>query len=478
MLEISRAEIKAKLARDNPWWTEPESVDEWMYADLPHRAYFHGFYSLCQKSSVRRAVVLMGPRRVGKTVMLHQAIHQSIKNEVAPRTLLYVSIDHPVYTGMALEQFVMMLMERNGLTNNDRFSVFFDEIQYLRDWEVHLKGLVDSYPNARFVASGSAAAALRLKSEESGAGRFTDFMLPPLTFAEFLQFTEKEDALINYDNGKTTSPDIKALNMEFINYLNHGGYPEAVLSSEVRGNVSRFIQKDIVDKSLLKDLPSLYGIGDVQELNKLFSVIAYNTAQEFSYTKLSNASGVGKDTIRRYIEYLEAAFLITKVVRIDDSGKSFQRERSFKLYLTNPSIRSALFSPVTGEDEGIGHLVETAIFSQWFHSDWMRLLRYARWKSGEVDLVAMDSATLRPDWALEVKWTDRFHQRPDELGALLAFARKTGMANLYTTTRTVSGNIAYDHFNISYEPSSLYCYWVGKTCVHHRLATHSLKETR
>lgn len=59
--------------------------------------------------------------------------------------------------------------------------MFFDEIQYLKSWEVHLKALVDRYPNLKFVASGSAAAALRLKSNESGAGRFTEFLLPPLT---------------------------------------------------------------------------------------------------------------------------------------------------------------------------------------------------------------------------------------------------------------------------------------------------------
>jgi predicted AAA+ superfamily ATPase len=53
-----------------------------------------------------------------------------------------------------------------------------------------------SYPGCNFVATGSAAAALKLKSHESGAGRFTDFILPPLTFAEYLQFVGKEDALI------------------------------------------------------------------------------------------------------------------------------------------------------------------------------------------------------------------------------------------------------------------------------------------
>ena len=71
--------------------------------------------------------------------------------------------------------------------------LFLDEIQYLADWERHLKAFVDAHPDVRCVASGSAAAALRLKSVESGAGRFTDFLLPPLTFYEYLDLQDKAD---------------------------------------------------------------------------------------------------------------------------------------------------------------------------------------------------------------------------------------------------------------------------------------------
>lgn len=66
------------------------------------------------------------------------------------------------------------------------------EIQYLKDWEVHLKTLVDSYRDSKFIVSGSAAAALNFKSNESGAGRFTDFLLSPLTFYEYIPINKLE----------------------------------------------------------------------------------------------------------------------------------------------------------------------------------------------------------------------------------------------------------------------------------------------
>jgi len=119
--------------------------------------------------------------------------------------------------------------------------------------------LVDNFPETKFIASGSAAAALRLKSKESGAGRFSDFMLPPLTFYEFLSFLGEDERLISVAAPNTyAARDLDKLNERFVDYLNFGGYPEAVLNAQVRANADQFIKNDIIDKVLLKDLPSLF----------------------------------------------------------------------------------------------------------------------------------------------------------------------------------------------------------------------------
>ncbi len=478
MLEISKREIISRLkAVDNPWWDERPVPEEWMYADLPRRAYFNAFHSLCCESGVRRAPVLMGPRRVGKTVMLHQTIHQMIQDGWNPRHILFASVDTPLYTGLPLETFVNILIELHKMDRNTPFAVFFDEIQYLRDWEVHLKSLVDSYPKARFVASGSAAAALRAKSRESGAGRFSDFMLPPLTFAEYLAFIGREKELIGKDAkyfDKIQLTHIDQLNEEFVNYVNYGGYPEAVTSPNVRRDAPQFIRRDIIDKALLRDIPSLYGINDVQELYRLFTVVAYNTGEEFTFDGLSKASGVKKATLRKYIEYLEAAFLIIKVRRVDETGKAFKRERGFKLYLTNPSIRAALFQPIGPDDDAMGHLAETAFFSQWFHAEEMDTLRYARWKGGEVDFIQLN-ATLKPAWAVEIKWADRYFKNPQELGALLAFTEKATLHKALATTRTAFGFTQVGEIGISHIPCSLYAYWIGKEIVQGKVTDISSK---
>ena len=93
--------------------------------------------------------------------------------------------------------------------------------------------------NIKAVVSGSAAAALKLKSDESGAGRFTDILLPPLTFYEYLELLNEGD-IVTKPNFQTN--DIKSLNEKFIYYLNFGGYPEVIFSpqySPIRHALSR-----------------------------------------------------------------------------------------------------------------------------------------------------------------------------------------------------------------------------------------------
>lgn len=478
MLEIAERDVLNSLKQDNPWW---DAGFEHPFVEFTRtRAYFARFCELSLNWDVRRSVILMGPRRVGKTVMLRQLVAHAIADGMEPSCILFASIDTPLYSGMPLTRLLDLFEKQTGHDATSRRLVIFDEIQYLKDWEVHLKVLTDRYPNTRFIASGSAAAALRLKSYESGAGRFTDFLLPPLTFAEFLDFLGLEDDLISPEpSGQTLRyrvRDITRLNGAFIDYLNFGGYPEAVLNPEIQRNVGRYLGRDIIDKVLLRDLPSLYGIQDVPELNRLFTTIAYHSGQEISLDGLAQSSGVAKNTIAKYLEYLEAAFLIVRVRRVDDSGRTFQRMRHFKAYLTNPSMRAALFSPLNDGDEAMGPMAETAIFSQWFHSEAMGDLYYARWKSGrqtrEVDLVKLNPANMRPAWAYEVKWSDRFVDRPEELEGLVEFAQKNWDSNMPVgaTTKTVTRETRVAGITIKHFPCASHCYQIGRNVIEGRPA--------
>jgi hypothetical protein len=101
-----------------------------------------------------------------------------------------------------------------------------------------------------------------------------------------------------------------------------------------------------------------------------------------------------------------------------------QRITSFKIYLTNPSLRCALFSPLTETDPAVGSMVETAIFAQWLQKRSF-VVYYTNWNKGpapgEVDIVGVNIARQKPDWAVEVKWSDRYFDKPNELKLLCHF---------------------------------------------------------
>jgi predicted AAA+ superfamily ATPase len=466
---IPKPLILDKLRFENPWWVSG-SIDK-EFKVMPKRPYFDLFYPLVQESDIKRALVLMGPRRVGKTVMLYHSIGQLLEEGVDQQKICFISIDNPLYLNLGLEQLFNFAREAVDVSDPKGWVLFFDEIQYLKDWEVHLKVLVDSYPHTKFVVSGSAAAALKIKSRESGAGRFTEFMLPPLTFHEYI-FLKGLNHLIRPStlrwNGNLTefysTINIKELNQHFVKYINFGGYPEVIFSDKIQSNPSRYIKNDIVDKVLLRDLPSLYGIRDVQELNSFFTMLAYNSGNEVSLDSLSQSSGADKNLLKKYLEYLEAAFLIKVINRIDDSLKKFKRATFYKIYLTNPSLRSALFAPLESSEDLFGNMVETAIFSQWMHRDWFHPW-YARWSkgrySGEVDMVGLDTLKLKPLWALEIKWSNRYFEKPGELKSLLHFCSKNNLKSALITTIDKEGFNQHQDVELVYVPAAIYAYAVG-----------------
>ena len=471
--ELLEKQIIGRLRVDNPWWVSNAIPD--YYKQMTPRLYLDIFYPLVKNNDIQRALILMGPRRVGKTVMLFHTVQRLIEEGVPAQNIIYISVETPIYNNIYLEQLFNLAKQALGKKDDltSTFFVMFDEIQYLKEWEVNLKSLVDTYRNVKFIASGSAAAELKKRSNESGAGRFTDFNLPPLTFYEYIHIrgfkhlvAESKMLWRNNEIPWYNAIDIDKFNDLFIDYINYGGYPEVVFSDTIREDPGQFIRHDIIDKVLLRDLPSIYGISDVQELNSLFTMIAYHSGRQFSYEGLSKESGIRKDLLRKYIEYLEAAYLIKVIHRTDDTAKSYQRETCFKIYLTNPSLRCALFQPLKVSDEEMGDMVETTVYAQWIPRSESNI-SYANWKNsrkdqGEVDIVGVNPAKLKPEWAVEVKWTDRFYENPGELVSLRAYMERNGMDYAMVTTKTETGLKEMPFGKIQFLPVACYAYTVAK----------------
>ena len=126
-----------RLQYENPWWITGQVQEP--YREMSKRLFFDLFYPLVKETNVNRALVLMGPRRVGKTVMLFHTIHELLIENIHPQKIFFIGIDNPIYMHLGLEDILMLAKSAVNGESIEGCFVFFDEIQYLKDWERHLK---------------------------------------------------------------------------------------------------------------------------------------------------------------------------------------------------------------------------------------------------------------------------------------------------------------------------------------------------
>ena len=122
-----KQQIVNRMNIDNPWWTS--GVIDPDYNSMPRRLYIDLFFPIVKDVKVRRSVILMGPRRVGKTVLIYHTIQRLIEEGVDPHCIMYVSVDTPIYSRISLETLFSLAKGAVGkVDSQDVFYVFFDEI--------------------------------------------------------------------------------------------------------------------------------------------------------------------------------------------------------------------------------------------------------------------------------------------------------------------------------------------------------------
>lgn len=106
---LLKEQVLLRMKYDNPWWTTDTIPADYMA--LPRRLYLDTFYTMVTQRDIKRGVILMGPRRVGKTVMLYHTIDRLIKEGASARKIIYLSIDTPIYNNISLEMLFAMARE-------------------------------------------------------------------------------------------------------------------------------------------------------------------------------------------------------------------------------------------------------------------------------------------------------------------------------------------------------------------------------
>jgi predicted AAA+ superfamily ATPase len=277
-----------------------------------------------------------------------------------------------------------------GLDFSKPCVIAIDEIQLVPTLPSLIKYLYDTY-KVKFIVTGSSSYYLKNTFSESLAGRKRIFEMYPLSFKEFLIFKEVWSDRFEQQAWQPFQNVWFELAKDWYQeYLTYGGFPQIVLTKDVRDKKEQAL--DILNSYIELDVKLLADFTVSEELFKLMKLLAARSGNKIDHTKLSSVSGISRQKLGAYLQLLEQTYLIyqlTPFTRNIDKEISQQK----KLYFSDPGLLQVLAEGQLSS----GQVLETAVAAQLKPQGG---LQYFQKRSGqEIDFI------FNGNTALEVKET-------------------------------------------------------------------------
>ncbi len=284
-----------------------------------------------------KVLVLMGTRRVGKTMFLNKLIENKTKTD-----FLMLNGEE-----MAVKE---ILKERN-IENYKRLIgkskyVIIDEAQNIVDIGWVLKLMVDTIKGVTFIATGSSSFDLNNKTGEPLTGRKKTFYLFPFAQSEFASVENLVQTKANLENR-----------------MIYGCYPELIHFES--NNEKELYLKELINSYLLKDILVLDGIKNASKIFNLLKLLAFQVGNLVSLEELGKQLGMSKNTVGKYLDLLSKVFIIFNLSGFNRNLRS-EISKSKKWYFYDNGIRNVIinnFNPVAFRND-IGQLWENYIISE------------------------------------------------------------------------------------------------------------------
>jgi predicted AAA+ superfamily ATPase len=266
----------------------------------------------------KNALVITGMRQVGKTTLMRQVFDEVS----APK--LWFDFDNPLDM-LLFEEIdynnIFQKLEKSSAANGNRIFVFIDEIQNLPEITKIIKYHIDHY-NVKYIVTGSSNYYLKNLFPESLSGRKFLFILPPLSFQEYLVFIDKsilEDSTRDFNQIRLNQNrvEFEKRSLDYNNYLEFGGFPEVVLTKDAE--TKKAVLKNIFASFFEKDIKILTDMKDVRELRDLMLLLVPRAGNLLDITKLAGELGINRVKIYNYLEFLEGVFFLQLIPKFSKS---------------------------------------------------------------------------------------------------------------------------------------------------------------
>lgn len=314
--------------------------------------------------------VIMGIRRCGKSVILRQIMEELKEQGIPEEQMIYINFEYEDYAfiqnDMDLHEFI-----KKKMTNEEKYYLFFDEIQNVEKWERAVNSFKAS-KNVSIFITGSNSDLLSGELATHLAGRYVSFRVFPFTFEEVCE-------LKNVTDGR----EMEEL---FNDYLIWGGMPQRFMMDDEMQ--TRTYLSDIYNSIVVKDIIARFNIKDLDLFNRIVEYIVTTPSQNFSAESLSNyfmnkaQREVSKVTLYNYLEYMTKAMLISKADRYDVRGKRILNGK-YKYYLTDLGLGQIMN---VGKRPQLGAYLENIVYNELLSRGYD--VKVGNLEKGEIDFIA------------------------------------------------------------------------------------------
>ena len=268
------------------------------------------FQKLNEKFNKGKAIVLLGPRQVGKTTLINTCLEG--------QDFLFLNGDDPE---------IRNLLENTGISKlrliiGKNTLIFIDEAQRIKDIGLIAKMIIDQFKEVQLIVSGSSALEINQSTQEPLTGRKFEYQLFPISWEEFENHVGYLEA-----------------NTQLEERLIYGMYPDVLNNRSEAGE----ILKQLTTSYLYKDVLSITGIKKPELLDKLLKALALQIGSEVSYNELANLLQIDKTTVSKYIDLLEKTYIVFRL----NSYSSNQRneiKNNRKIYFYDNGIRNMIIN--------------------------------------------------------------------------------------------------------------------------------------
>lgn len=326
-----------------------------------------------------KALLIYGPRRVGKTTLL-----QSFLKNTSLKYKLDSGDNFRTQQILSSQDFEQILSYVEGYE-----MLAIDEAQNIPNIGMGIKIIVDQRPDIRVILTGSSSFELAGQVGEPLTGRKQTLTLYPLAQSELLSIYNKFELRENLEH-----------------FLIYGSYPEVVQASTKKQKLD--VITEISNSYLVKDILTFDRVKNSKTLLDLLKLLAFQVGSEVSLSEIGTKIGVDYKTVQRYLDLLEKAFVI---IRLGGFSRNLRNEitNKSKYYFMDNGIRNSLIAQFNGlsQRNDIGQLWENFIFIErlkhrTYQSMYANIYFWRTYNQQEIDLVEDRDGKLH---GYEMKWS-------------------------------------------------------------------------